>query len=551
LRTGEPFRGFGPTIRREPLLLVTLLTFGVLAGLHTWPLISDVAHWSRIDSGDGALNTWAVAWVAHQLSADPLHVFDANIFYPEPLTLAYSESMIVQGAMAIPVMALGGSAVLAYNLVLLAGLALSGWAFCLLTSRWTGSWGAGIVAGSLAAFNAHSLVQLTHLQLQHVEFVALMLFALDRFLQSGRARHAALLAVGFVLQGLTSIYLLVFSVWTLTFAVVARTRDVVAAGARPTLLRLAAAIGAGLLVMGPYLYAYGKLHQITGWTRAADEQLAATWKNYFATGATFHSGLWSYRFTGEVTSYTFPGLVALVLAGIALADPQNRRNRRLAMCAITALGCAAVSFAGRLPGYDVLHGAIPLFQVVRVPAHLGHMVLLLLAIVAGFGVATIERRWKNPRTWPLILTGLFVLVNLEALRAPVGWVYFDRVPEVYGAIRDEPRAVVVELPFPIPSQWFLNGPYMVNSTGHWRPMLNGYSGFRPASYERSYASVREFPADESLIALHNLGVTHVIVHKQAYAADFGLPRFTALFQVRSLALVANDGDIHIYRLERP
>jgi hypothetical protein len=67
-----------------PLLLVTLLIFGVLAALHTWPLVSDVAHWSRIDSGDGALNTWAVAWVAHQLWTDPLHVFDANIFYPEP-----------------------------------------------------------------------------------------------------------------------------------------------------------------------------------------------------------------------------------------------------------------------------------------------------------------------------------------------------------------------------------------------------------------------------------------------------------------------------------
>jgi hypothetical protein len=551
LRTGEPFGGLGPAIRREPLLLVTLLTFGVLAGLHTWPLISDAAHWSRIDSGDGALNMWAVAWVAHQLCSDPLSVFDANIFYPERLTLAYSESMLVQGAMAIPVVALGGSAVLAYNLVLLAGLALSGWAFCLLTWRWTGSWSAGVVAGSLAAFNAHSLVHFTHLQLQHVEFVALMLFALDRFLQSRRAGHAALLAAGFVLQGLTSIYLLVFSVWMLIFAVAARAREVLAAGARATLVPLAAAGGAALLVMGPYLYAYGKLHQITGWTRAADEQLSATWKNYFATGARFHFDLWSYRFTGEVTSYTFPGLVALLLVGVALADKENRHNRRLAMCVITALGCVVVSFAGRFPGYAVLHGAVPLFQAVRVPAHLGHIVLLLLAIVAGFGVASIDGRWKHRQTWPLAMAALVVLVNLEALRAPVDWVHFDRVPDVYAAIRDEPRAVVAELPFPIPSQWFLNGPYMVNSTGHWRPMLNGYSGFRPPSYERSYASVREFPADQSLIALHHLGVTHVIVHKQAYAASVGPPGFTALSQIRSLKLVADDGDIFIYRLESP
>ena len=105
-----------------------------------------------------ALNTWAVSWVGTHLFHDPPRLFDANIFYPERLTLAYSEAMIVQGLFAAPVLALGGSAVLAYNVSLLAGFALTAWAFCLLVQRWTGSWAAGYVAGSLAAFNAHSLV---------------------------------------------------------------------------------------------------------------------------------------------------------------------------------------------------------------------------------------------------------------------------------------------------------------------------------------------------------------------------------------------------------
>lgn len=72
----------------------------------------------------------------------PTQVFEANIFYPEHLTLAYSEAMLVQGVFAMPVLALGGSAVLAYNVSLLAGLTLTGWAFCLLLHRWTGSWSA-------------------------------------------------------------------------------------------------------------------------------------------------------------------------------------------------------------------------------------------------------------------------------------------------------------------------------------------------------------------------------------------------------------------------
>jgi hypothetical protein len=60
----------------------------------------------------------------------------------------------------------------------------------------------------------------------------------------------------------------------------------------------------------------------------------------------------------------------------------------------------------------------------------------------------------------------------------------------------EPGAIVAEAPFPIPQQWFLNAPYMVNSTRHWQPLLNGYSGFRPPSYERSYEAMQTFPSDE-------------------------------------------------------
>ena len=94
-------------------------------------MATNPAHLSRTDNGDALLNMWTIGWVAHQLPRDPRHLFDANIFYPERLTLAYSEAMIVQGALALPVIAAGGSPVLAFNLVLLAGFALTGWAFCL------------------------------------------------------------------------------------------------------------------------------------------------------------------------------------------------------------------------------------------------------------------------------------------------------------------------------------------------------------------------------------------------------------------------------------
>ena len=83
---------------------------------------------------------------------------------------------------------------LTYNLVLLAGFALTGWAMCLVLARWTGDWIAGIAGGILMAFNAHTLTRLPHLQMQHVEFLPFALLALDALLVAPGIRHAIALA---------------------------------------------------------------------------------------------------------------------------------------------------------------------------------------------------------------------------------------------------------------------------------------------------------------------------------------------------------------------
>ena len=64
---------------------------------------------------------------------------------------------------------------LAYNILLLVGLTLTGWSTSLVVWRWTGSWTAGLVSGVLAAFNAHTLTRLPHLQALHAEFLPLAL----------------------------------------------------------------------------------------------------------------------------------------------------------------------------------------------------------------------------------------------------------------------------------------------------------------------------------------------------------------------------------------
>jgi hypothetical protein len=530
--------------------LVALAVFAALTVVHTWPLATNPAHLSRIDVGDGALNAWAVAWVAHQLPRDPVHLFDANIFYPERLTLAYSEAMIVQGVLAIPVLAAGGSPVLAFNMVLLSGLVFTGCAFCLLIRRWTGSWAAGYVGGSAAAFNSHVLVRLPHLQTQHVEFIALVLFCVDRLVTSRRLRDAAWLGLAFALEGLTSVYVLVFTAWMLIFAVAARAGEWLRKRPLNMLGLLATAAVVAAALMAPYLFAYYQLHRLTGFERTVDDArlYAGSINDYLTTGSRIHYPLWSHRFFEQSASPTFPGIVASALAICAIAWEDTWRDARVRMCLVAGIGCAVVSALPNTPLYPALYAVIPLFRAVRVLAHIEQIVLLMIAILAGFGVAALGRRWRDARTWPALAAVLALAVNVEALRAPINYRPFTGVPRIYDVLAGQPGAVV-ELPFYPPDESFSSAPYMINSTRHWRPILNGYSGFRPASYAETYDAISGFPDEASLAALRARGVTNVVVHAELFSGMRGRDRFMAIERTASLEPVAASGDIHVYRLK--
>src|SRR3954465_8256440 len=207
--------------RRAQALAVCVL----LAVVHTWPLVLHPARYSRNDNADTQLNEWILAWVAHQLPRAPLHLFEANIFYPAHDSLAFSEPLIVPALIGAPLSWSGASPVLVYNLVLIAGFALTAFATFVLVERWTGHWLAGMLAGSAFAFNTHTLTRLPHVQAIHIYGLPLALLAFDRLLRDGSRRAAAALAVALGLAAYTSGYLIVFAIVMLAIAAIAWAPD--------------------------------------------------------------------------------------------------------------------------------------------------------------------------------------------------------------------------------------------------------------------------------------------------------------------------------------
>ena len=161
--------------------------FLLLAIGHTWSLITGLDHLSR-PNDDEWLNAWTVSWIAHQLPRDPVHLFDAYIFYPNERTLRYTEPLIASALLGAPLRWLGASPMLTYNVLVLLGLTLTALAMYVLVFHWSGDHWAGLLAGALLAYSTPMLTRLPHLQALHIYSLPLACLALDRLLVRRRWR---------------------------------------------------------------------------------------------------------------------------------------------------------------------------------------------------------------------------------------------------------------------------------------------------------------------------------------------------------------------------
>ena len=89
-----------------------------------------------------------------------------------------------------------------------------------------------------------------------------------------------------------------------------------------------------------------------------------------------------------------------------------------------------------------------------------------------------------------------------------------QAPQVYRWLATQPRSVVAEVPFARPYRLdsIFDGLYMFNSTYHWQPIVNGYSGFFPRTFLELAAQTAAFPDDRSIEYLKTRGVDFVVVH---------------------------------------
>jgi hypothetical protein len=205
--------------------------------------------------------------------------------------------------------------------------------------------------------------------------------------------------------------------------------------------------------------------------------------------------------------------------------------------------------------YRFLWTHVPGFDGLRVPARFEMVVIFMLAALGAFGAAVIAR-WRHG-TWALTVLALVFLFEAGASpfdvngMSPVKGFNMPpaqlqpprRAPAIYQAVSRLPANVVLaDLPL---GQTDYDVRAMFYSIDRWRPIVNGYSGYFPPHYGRVIVSLSEIPRhpDVSMAALHELGVTHVIVHEAAFLDSEGPDTSATLRAVGALEAFREGPDV--------
>lgn len=487
--------------RKEWLLAGLLCALGALVA--TWPLALHFGAALPLGSESTGtvpfFNVWTLEWNVHSLLQGYRGYWDAPIFYPATDAFAFSDPQPLTGCLALPFHGLGRA--VAYNGVLLIFLWLNGvCGYGLLRGMGAGRPAAlaGGVAMQWLPFFSH---ERGVLQLQAL-FPMLLAWLACVKLEAGAGRLWAA-ALGFSLAATfyTSQYYAIIAVvvllpWFLSLVFSGRRKA--------TSLALAAAITAACVLpvavrQSGILSGYGFHRSLESVTNSS-----ALWTDYLVPSQTNWLGGWLARQPARTGLYPGLLLTALGLAGAAL-----RRDRLAGKLLASGFIAFLLSFGTRLNllgwhPYEWLWTWVPGFQHLRSPFRFGLWAQVCLVVLAVFAL---EAAWKPRRKW--LAPVLVILLLVELLPAP------DRLvplPPAHSFTAVDPP--VIFLPFVEGSSaaaYERTTLWMLDAETSGLAIANGYSGYFPDTNLQLKQGLADFPDEEGLELLGDLGIRSLIV----------------------------------------
>jgi len=509
---------------------VPLLFYIAAAVIFTWPLVVSLrSHLGAPEGpGDPYLNLWILGWDLRTIATHPVwlfngRIFDANIFHPATGTLTYSDHLIPQALLVLPVYLLSGDPVLCYNVLLFGSFVASGLAMHALARTLGASLTGAAVAGIAWAFWPYRVAHLIHLQLQALYFLPLAVLFLLRVVASGRRRDAIWLGMTAGLQAASSLYYGVMTAIALIVTFVGVAGGVGRLRSGRLLGRAALAAIVSVIVLAPVVWPYWRTQQDEGFARnlyeaSRHEAVLTSYLQVPPTNAIYGSthvlterdsagALRAGRHEG-VEDQLFPGALLILLAALGLVASRREATAPVlwTMLALAVIGLVlSLGPDGIRPIYAFFHRVVFGFQAVRAPARFAVLVIFGLAVLAARGATALTERTGRP------VVGAAILFILSLEYASMPWPLVARPPMrtnvgQWLASASGPGAVVY---LPVANDRRDTLP-MVDSLQYSRPLVNGASGQRPSFYPALVDTMSAFPSAESLWTLHDFDVRFIV-----------------------------------------
>lgn len=516
-----------------------------------------------VDNADTFLTMWALGWDIHMLTTAPWRIFDANIFHPNPNTLAYSEHFIGSALIVAPVVWATDNLVLALNVASLLACLLCGLGAYALARRLQASTWAAVVAGVVFAFSPARFFRMSQLHVNAVQWLPFGLAFLHAYLDGGRARDLRGAVACLSAQALTSGHGAAFS----SVAYSALALFSLGRGTPLALRQRLKDFGwQGLALLTPIAWLavhYLRAQRDVGLRRSL-ENWTVTPQSFLASPSHVDRYLVGLVTDGRVndvaSAFLFPGVLVLALAAAACWPHRERTQgvpaRHVAFYGLLALVTVLFFVDGPWSLWPWVY-SWPGFNFVRVPSRFVVVTVLALGVLAGAGFDRLTAAWTSRRRHVAgALVGSLLLVEYTAYPF-LGSDYELQVPEADRWLATQPGPIVVaEVPVPDINNAGRFERYqtaaMLHTTAHWRPTIAGYSGIRPERHERAFRALRGFPDERSLEVLRELGVTHVVVHIDRYdPAEW--PRVEGQLSATPALLLhhdASDGRVYALRPSR-
>jgi hypothetical protein len=543
-----------PQLSRAEIVWIALAGL-LLAVVTSWPLVLHLSSRIAPDLGDPVRTAWEIAWVGHAIVHQPLHLFDANVFYPHKLSLAFSDSLLGYG----PAGLFGSGTVAAlvrYNLLFLFAWSLPFiGAYLLARELGLGRLGAA-AAGAAFAYAPYRVTEAGHLHVISSGGIPLALFLLLRGYRRGSWRlvlagwlvTAWQVSLGFTL-GLQYCYLLAIlaaiaaAYWwrgglrrNVDPPTGAGAADSSADAAPPaeggrgaliprrllavTLIGIALAGLIGVYQSVPYLkiahdYPTAKrtLKEVRTYSSGPAALLAASSENRVWGGIT--SGMRA-KVHSKNESVLFPGGLILLLALIGLAgvggSPFTRRLRFGLLLGIVTVSLLALGLGLTGAGYPfrLVHDYAPGWDGVRVPGRVFTLGTLFYALLAGAGAHALVRRiapWgerHSVRALPALL-GVALVIGIVGEGA--GHLAHPVVPQ--------PARAEIGLAGPIldlPTDGPNDRLWQYFSTDGFYKIPGGNSTFDIYSVDDLRGGMDAFPDKASIDKLRYYGIRTVVLH---------------------------------------